>query len=64
MVTETREDAGVPQAVLFVETSASQGQEASKNRVFAVPPAPSCTPDHACIPLRAAHVRPAQRPRL
>ena len=64
MVKETREDSGIPQAVLFVETSASQGQEARKNRGFAVPPALSCAPEHSRMLLRAAHVRPAQRPRL
>src|SRR5262249_28735222 len=42
MVKETREDPGIPQAVNFVETSASQGQEAGKNSGFAVSLAPSC----------------------
>jgi hypothetical protein len=46
MFKETREDSGIPQAVLFVETSASQGQEARKNSGCAVPPVLSCAPEH------------------
>jgi len=64
MVKETREDSGIPQAVIFVETFDFQGQESRKNSGFSVPPAPSCTLDHSRMLLRAAHVRPAPWPRL
>ena len=36
MFKETREDPGIPHEVNFVETSASQGQEAGKNSGFSV----------------------------
>ena len=63
MVKETREDPGIPQAVHFVGTSPSQGQ-AEKNSGFAVSLVPLGTPDDSRMLLLAAHVRPAQRPRL